>query len=180
MNLAKKQASFLNDQEKTSVVGASPRIPTAILGLGNRLRGDDWAGCAVVDLLASTRELPENICFMEDATSDLFDAILSSRYERVILVDAAEINRRPGEWICLNADWLTWNQKNKDKNYDGHRFSLLNILALGRALGTLPGEVLIYAIQPLSLEWTGTLSEPVRKAVTEISESILREIRANP
>jgi hydrogenase maturation protease len=178
MNLAKKQACFINDQEKTGVIGGSPRIPTVILGLGNRLRGDDWAGCAVVDLLASTRDLPENIYFIEDATGDLFDAILSSRYERVILIDAAEINRQPGEWICLNADRLTWNPKNKDKNYDGHRFSLLNILDLGRALGILPGEVLIYAIQPMSLEWTGTLSEPVRKAVTEISESILREIRA--
>jgi hydrogenase maturation protease len=177
MNFAEKQVPFIFDQDEASEVSRSPGISIAILGLGNRFRGDDGAGCAVVDKLAITGVLPENIHLFEDGTGDLFDAILSNKYERVILIDAAEIKRQPGEWICLNADWLTWKPDDKNNCCDGHRMSLANALALGHALEVLPKELLIYAVQPMSLEWTGNLSEPVREAVSEITESILHEIR---
>jgi hydrogenase maturation protease len=179
MKLAEKQAHFIFDQEEASESGISPGISTAIIALGNPLRGDDGAGGAVVDKLATTSDLPGNIYLIEDGTTVLLDAILSKKYERVILIDAAEIKRQPGKWICLNADRLTWNPDDIDNNCDGHRLSLLNVLALGHALDALPGEVLIYAVQPMSLEWAGSLSEPVREAVSEISASILRVIREN-
>jgi hydrogenase maturation protease len=177
MNLAEKQTLFTFVKEETGEVDRSPGISTAILGLGNRFRGDDGAGRAVIDKLAITGELPENIHLFEDGTGNLFDAILSSKYERVILIDAAEIKRQPGEWISLNADRLTWKPDDKNNCYDGHRMSLANAFALGHALEILPKELIIYAIQPMSLEWTGNLSEPVREAVSEITESILHEIR---
>ena len=177
MNVAEKQASLVPDHEKNDAVGRLPGVSTAILGLGNPFRGDDGAGCAVVDMLALTGELPENIHLFEDGTCELFDAILRNKYERVILIDAAEVNHQPGEWICLNADRLTWKPDDKDNSCDGHWLSLVNILALGHAIDALPRELLIFAVQPMSLEWTGNLSEPVREAVSEISECILREIR---
>jgi hydrogenase maturation protease len=177
MSLAIKQDSLVFDQEKTGVADRSPGFFTAILGLGNRIRGDDGVGCAVVDLLMQTRDLPEYVHLFENGTGDLFDAIFSNKYERVILIDAAEINRQPGEWICLNADRLTWKADDKDHSCNGHWLSLVNMLALGHALHALPRELLVYAVQPMAIEWTGTLSEPVREAVSEISESILREIR---
>jgi hydrogenase maturation protease len=176
MNSAQKQASFRNNRGQTGVDLKSPGISTVIVGLGQPYRGDDGAGNAVVNRLAQTRGLPQNINIMEGGTSALFDAILSNKYERVILIDAAEIGRQPGEWICLNSEQATGTPNNRDCAEDGHQLNPGNLLALGRVLGVLPREMLIYAVQPLSLEWTGNLSLPVRKAVSEISESILREI----
>ena len=177
MNVAEKQVPFIFDQGDASEVSRPPGISTAVIGLGNHFRGDDGAGRAVIDKLAITGELPENIHLFEDGTGNLFDAILSSKYERVILIDAADIKRQPGEWICLNADRLTWKPDDKNNRCGGHRMSLANTLALGHALEVLPKELLIYAVQPMSLGWTGALSEPVREAVSEITESILHEIR---
>lgn len=176
MKLVERRAPLHIFQSEIGANGNSPSLPTAIVGLGNPLRGDDGAGTAVVSRLAHSRELPENITLLEGGTETLFDAILSNKYERVILIDAAEIGRQPGEWICLNSEQASGTPNNRDCAEDGHQLNPGNLLALGRVLGVLPREMLIYAVQPLSLEWTGNISLPVRKAVSEISESILHEI----
>lgn len=176
MILAQMQSTFVIDRRMTGADGRTPSLPTAIVGLGHPLWGDDSAGCAVLNALAQNPRLPQDINLLEGGTSALFDAILSNKYERVILIDAAEMGRKPGEWICLNADRMSWTSMDKDSFYDGHRFDLGNLLALAHALDVLPRKMLIYAVQPLSLEWTGRLSEPVREAVCEIIESILDEI----
>jgi hydrogenase maturation protease len=154
----------------------SPGISTVIVGLGQPLRGDDGAGYAVINALELIQRLPQNINILEGGTSALFDAILSNQYERAILIDAAEIGRQPGEWICLNAKQLACTPDVNNNACDSHQLNLGDLLALGQLLNVLPKTTLIYAVQPLSLEWTHQLSEPVREAVFEIAESILREI----
>jgi hydrogenase maturation protease len=176
MNSAQKQASFRNNRGQTGVDLKSPGISTVIVGLGQPYRGDDGAGNAVVNRLAQTRGLPQNINIMEGGTSALFDAILSNKYERAILIDAAEIGRQPGEWICLNAKQLACTLEVNSKACDSHQLNLGDLLALGQLFNVLPKTTLIYAVQPLSLEWTHQLSEPLREAVSEIAESILHEI----
>jgi hydrogenase maturation protease len=176
MNLTQKQAAFTNHRGITGADLKSPGISTVIIGLGQPFRGDDGAGYAVITRLEQTRGLPRNIDILEGGTSALFDAILSSKYERAILVDAAEIGRQPGEWICLDAKQLACTSDVNNNAYDSHQLNLGELLALGQQFNVLPKTMLIYAVQPLSLEWTHQLSEPVREAVSEIAESILREI----
>ncbi len=50
--------------------------------------------------------------------------ILSNRYERVILIDAAEIGRQPGEWVCLNTEQVSRTLNDKDNAGDGHRLNI--------------------------------------------------------
>jgi hydrogenase maturation protease len=171
-----KQSSFVIERGMPEAKGRTQRLPTAIVGLGHPFWGDDSAGSAVVNTLAQNPGLPQNIDLLEGGTNALFDAILSNKYEHIILIDAAEMGRQPGEWICLNADQVSCTSIDKDILYDGHRFDLGNLLALAHALDVMPRKMLIYAVQPLSLEWTGKLSEPVREAVSEIIESILELI----
>jgi hydrogenase maturation protease len=173
---AQKQASFHHDRELTGADLESPGISTVIVGLGQPFWSDDGAGHAVIDRLAQIQGLPQNINILEGGTSALFDAILSNKYERAILIDAADIGRQPGEWICLNAKQLACTPDVNNNAFDSHQLNLGDLLALGQLFNLLPKTTLIYAVQPLSLEWTNQLSEPVREAVSEIAESILREI----
>jgi hydrogenase maturation protease len=176
MNLVQKQASSNIEPGITGADIRSPGISTVIVGLGHPFRGDDGVGNAVIENLARTQGLPQNINLLEGGTSALFDAILGNLYERVILIDAAEIGRQPGEWICLDAERLVWTPDAKNNSCDSHRLNLGDLMALGQLFNVLPKATLIYAVQPLSLEWTNQLSKPVREAVSEIAESILRDI----
>jgi hydrogenase maturation protease len=179
MNSAQKQAYYHNGRGLTGVDLKSPGISTVIVGLGQPFWGDDGAGHAVIDRLTQIQRLPQNINILEGGTSALFDAILSNKYERAILIDAAEIGRQPGEWICLNTEQLACKPDVKNNACNSHQLNLGDLLALGQLFNVLPKTTLIYAVQPLSLEWTNQLSEPVWEAVSEIAECILREIWFN-
>lgn len=66
-----------------------------IVGVGNRLRGDDAIGCVIVDQLAGFDK-----AFTIDAgvsPEDYVDIIVRSGPERVLFVDACDFGGRPAE-----------------------------------------------------------------------------------
>ena len=70
---------------------------TAICGIGNRLRGDDGAGPAVIDRLKK-RSLPKSALLLDcgQAPESFAGKILSSRPDTIIIIDAVEMDRPPG------------------------------------------------------------------------------------
>ncbi len=79
-----------------------------VLGCGNILFGDDGFGSSVAEHLQSCSLLPENVSVINAGTSVreiLFDLILSEqRPRRVIVIDAVDAKRRPGEIFRIDLD----------------------------------------------------------------------------
>ncbi len=77
------------------------RKPTLVLGCGNLLFGDDGFGCAVVEYFLSHYRVPADACVLDTGTGVrklLFTLCLSSeRPRRLLIVDAFDANRMPGE-----------------------------------------------------------------------------------
>ena len=68
-----------------------------ILGLGNPFRGDDGIGTAVIAALRE-HDLPPNVVALDGGTPGLETVLIWQGYERVIIVDAADMGLRPGNW----------------------------------------------------------------------------------
>jgi len=82
------------------------RAKTLVLGCGNILFGDDGFGPRAVDYLKENFPLPVDMCVINAGLSVreiLFTLALSSwRPEKIIVVDAMDVGRTPGEVFKLD------------------------------------------------------------------------------
>ena len=148
-------------------------IKTIIIGLGNPLRHDDGIGVAVVETLKQSSRLPEQITVIDAGTSYLEALLLMQGYQRVFLIDAADIGGAPGDWQCIPIDDISFIPDILTKYGSFHNAGLRDAIALGQTLGILPREIFIYAIQPQDTRVAVGLSKPNSVAVGEIMEDLL-------
>jgi len=117
-----------------------------ILGVGNVLFGDDGFGPAVVDYLLKNYKIPDDVYVMDvgiGAGDVLFTVALSQeKLEKIIVLDAVDMKRKPAEIFELSIDDLP---ANKITDFSMHLFPSTNLL---RELSDQMGiEVIILACQ---------------------------------
>jgi hydrogenase maturation protease len=151
---------------------AGRRGRTLVLGLGNAFRGDDGVGPAVVQELNRRVLSPGETDFLDGGTPGLETALLLEGYGRAIIVDAAELGRRPGEWSRLEFGGGAEPPGDLPGATSLHQAGLAEALILGSTLKILPERLTIYGVQPLECGWSPGLSDPVRAAVTEVCRAI--------
>jgi hydrogenase maturation protease len=155
---------------------------TLVLALGSTLRGDDGVGAAVLDELAARGRLPRDVDLLDGGTPGLEIALLLEGYQRAIIIDAADMGRRPGEWARLAVDrnsCLGREQASGDLVLEPtsiHQVGVAEALVLGAALGVIPESVVVYGVQPLECGWSAGLSPAVQAAVAGVCRAIEDEI----
>ena len=144
-----------------------------ILGCGNILIGDDGFGPAVVQYLRENYTIPADVCVFDAGTSVreiLFDTILSEKKPaKIIVVDAVDCGREPGELFWLDIDGLP---KAKLDDFSMHQIPTSNLL---RELRDLCGiEVVVMACQvAASTDHVNPgLSTPMKKAVRDAARTL--------
>lgn len=150
-----------------------------VLALGNPLRGDDGVGSAVLDCLVETAVFPANISLIDGGTPGLETALLLQGYDRVIVIDAANLNAQPGTWRRFPLPELSLIQQAKMQG-TLHDAGFAEAVALARALDILPPEIILYAVQPESVEWEMGLSTAVQTAIPQICQQIQAELAEIP
>lgn len=146
-------------------------VRTAIIGLGNPLRGDDGVGLRVVEEVRR-RGLPAGVVAIEGGNTglDLLDEL--ERWERVVIVDAAELGLEPGKFArCTVAE-----VKSQGGSLSSHSAGLGEVLSLAQALGRKLPEIVIFGVQPADMGWQEGLSQAVEAAVPALSDAVLKEL----
>ena len=142
-----------------------------IIAIGNPLRGDDGVGPAVLDRLRAV-ELPDNVTLIDsgsdpmDAVPHLFDT------DKVVIIDAASMNRAPGHIELLCPDNL--RETSDHAPCSTHVYGLAEGLALARAVGFKP-EIRIIGIQPQNTDAAEGLSPEVASRIPDIINLVLEE-----
>ena len=147
-----------------------------ILGCGNILIGDDGFGPAVAQRLRDNFTIPADVCVFDAGTSVrtiLFDTVLSDKKpSKVVIVDAMDCGREPGELFMLDIDSLP---KIKLDDFSMHQIPTSNLL---RELRDHCGiEVIVVACQVANAcdSVNPGLSEPVEHAVELAAEELARD-----
>ena len=85
-----------------------------VLGVGNVLFGDDGFGPAVAEYLQNNLKLADDVYVMDvgiGAGDILFNVALSpTKPKRIVIVDAVDVKRKPGEVFELTVDQLPANR----------------------------------------------------------------------
>ncbi|NIO71612.1 MAG: hydrogenase maturation protease, partial [Anaerolineae bacterium] len=144
-----------------------------IMGLGNPLLGDEGIGVRVVEELKGL-ELPDGVVVVEGGTTGLGLIGLMEGYQRVIIVDAADMGHPPGRVVRFTP--LEVQLKTAEAPLSLHQIGLEEVLALAEALEVAPAELVIIGIQPSQVEVGAGLSPEVEKAIPQIIRIILDEL----
>ena len=147
-----------------------------ILGLGNPLLGDEGIGMRVVEELKGL-ELPDGVVVVEGGTTGLGLIGLMEGYERVIIVDAADMGHPPGRVVRFTP--LEVQLKTAEAPLSLHQIGLEEVLALAEALEVAPAELVIIGIQPNQVQVGAGLSPEVERAIPQIIRIILDELDAS-
>ncbi len=152
------------------------RKPVLVLGCGNVLFGDDGFGPAVVQRLEE--ELPAasrgRICLLDVGTGArgvLFTLALSEvRPERLIVVDAVDAGRPPGELFTLPLDQMP---APKLDDFSMHQVPTSNLLRELRDARGVSVEILCCQVARIPETVAPGLSDAVRDALPAACRAIL-------
>ncbi|MGD2145919.1 MAG: hydrogenase maturation protease [Anaerolineae bacterium] len=147
---------------------------TLVLGLGNPLRGDDGVGPRVVEEL-NHRGLPQGVTALDGGTGGLDLLIVLEQWERVVIVDAAELGREPGQFVRFTPDQVRLAAASS--TFTLHNAGLSEVLALAAALERDLPEIVVFGVQPAQIGWGEGLSPAVETALSGLSNAILNELK---
>jgi hydrogenase 3 maturation protease len=155
--------NHLREWKKSEV---NHQLRLALLGVGQELRGDDFAGSALARLLKTLLEpRPDLLILDTGAVPENFTAPLRRfQPDLILFVDAAQMNARPGtiHWIEL--------QETGGMSVASHAMPL-SILA-GFLSNELNCRMAILGIQPAQNELGKLLSPQVEHAVNNLAQSL--------
>ncbi|EAX48502.1 hydrogenase maturation protease [Thermosinus carboxydivorans Nor1] len=147
---------------------------TVVVGFGNLLMGDDGAGIRVVERL-NALGLPPGARALDGGVAS-FEVLAGLRQaQAVIIVDALAAGGAPGAIYRLTPADL--GAAAPDRVYSLHDFTLLEALHLAAKVAPLP-RIVIYGIEPASVELGLELTPPVAQAVERVAHLILDELRS--
>jgi hydrogenase maturation protease len=152
---------------------------TLILGIGNPLRGDDGVAVAVLENLQE-RELPPGVDLLDGGTAGFELALMMQGYQRVIVVDAAEMGIAPGGWRQFTPDEVRLQSHDMHLRGTLHYAGLAEALALADAMDILPPQIVIVGVQPERIEWEIGLTPAVAAAVPHVSAAVLALLNTPP
>jgi len=145
-----------------------------VIGVGNEFRGDDAAGLLVARQVKACSLEQTHVCEANGEGVALME--LWHGAEAVILIDAVQAGGKPGMIYHLDAG--TDKIPSRFFHYSTHAFSVAEAVELARALGQLPGALIVYGIEGQQYDVGGGLSLAVEQAVAEVAKRVCEEAQA--
>jgi hydrogenase 3 maturation protease len=136
-----------------------------VFTVGNRLRGDDGAGPLLADLLEVTPAPGWTLVDGEASPENHMHRVRAQAPDRVLIVDAADMELAPGAVRLLNEDCVA------DHFLVTTHAIPLNFL-IASLKETVP-EIIFLGIQPRDTIFCSPLSESVRQAVEMIHRRLV-------
>ncbi len=168
------------------------QYPISVIAFGNPLRSDEGIGPRILSLLMQQAEKDSQksgsptqprlnsstapmVRFVDLGTSGmrLFDEFAMTRV--AILLDCAKMGETPGTIRrFLPGQASTRKQLNRGSYHD---MDVLQLVDLARQLGVCPNPVVVFGIEPLTLDYSTRLSPKLEARVPEYAAIVNEEIR---
>lgn len=145
---------------------------TVVIGVGNAYRRDDGVGLVVVDVLRGRVGPQVELISSEQEPSRLIDAWAGA--DLAIVVDAAASGGAAGTIHRFDAG--TEPVPAGVFRSSTHAFGVGDAVEIARALGTLPGRLVVYGIEGGDFRAGAGLTAAVQAAATKVADGILAEL----
>ncbi len=147
---------------------------TLILGVGNLLLSDEGAGLRVVERLVTTYELPKEVQVLDGGTLGLDLLYYLEGVENLLIIDAVEMQKEPGALLRLANDEVPAFLAVK---MSPHQVGVPDMLCAAKLKGIYPRNLVLWGVQPATLEVGLELSPPVAAQIDTLVQNAVDELR---
>ena len=144
----------------------------SLIGIGNRLRGDDAAGLEVVRRLRLAHPPGVRLIEEEGEPTSLIEAWSSA--DEALVIDGISSGAEPGK--VHRFDVTDASLPAQVFNSSTHSMGLPEAVELARELGRLPGRLIVYGIEGQSFETGEGLSATVQRTVEKLVMDLYHEL----
>ena len=152
-----------------------PAFKTLVLGVGNKLMSDEGIGVHVIERLAETYELDEEVQVLDGGTLGLDLLYYLEGIDNLLLVDAAETGKEPGTIVRLVDDEVPAFMSIK---ISPHQLGVPDMLAAAKLKDLYPKRLILWGIQPELITIGLDLSPTLAAKVEPLVEHLVDELRA--
>ncbi|SNB47611.1 HyaD/HybD family hydrogenase maturation endopeptidase [Geobacter sp. DSM 9736] len=144
-----------------------------ILGTGNTLMGDDGVGVHVVQQLQQRYDFPSEVRLLAGGVLGLDLLSYLQGITHLLVVDAVDAGKAPGAFTRLTGDEIP---PTFTKLLSPHQMGLQDLLDVNILQGKSPPSVVLWGIQPASLDISLGLSPSVASRIELMEYLILAEL----
>jgi hydrogenase maturation protease len=135
---------------------------------------DDAFGSRMVELLQAKLRFPPEVSILDGGTLGLDLLPRLEGVDRLLIIDALEMDAEPGEVFRLEGEEVPRAFATK---LSVHQMGVQDLLAVAELQGHLPSELVVWGVQPGTVEMGLNLSPPVAAAMDKLMAGILEELR---
>jgi hydrogenase maturation protease len=148
-----------------------------VIGIGNEFRRDDGAGPAAIERLRGRVPAGVRLVISDGEPADLVEAWAGA--DLAIVVDAMHGSSAPpgGLYRVTAGRGDIGGQADRGPSASSHGLGLGTAVALARALGQLPGTLIIHAVEGADFGHGPGLSDAVGAAIDALAAAVLADLR---
>ena len=145
-----------------------------IVGVGNRLLGDEGVGLHIIDKLSQI-PIPPYVNIVDCGCDLLNLTAYINKPERVIIIDAIRAGGEPGEIYSFDYSRLT---AMKIHLCSAHQVNIVDALRLIKLIypSLADCEIIVIGVEPKTMKLGSGLSKEVSESVAEVIGYVLEEI----
>lgn len=143
-----------------------------VLGVGNLLLSDEGVGIHAVRRLEELNALPGDVEIVDGGTAGLDLLEYLEGVDRLVIIDAVETGGPPGRLVRIAGDQVPAYMALK---VSPHEITLPDFLAAAKLRDLYPREVIIWGMQPGSLEVGVELSPAAAAALPNLVDKVILE-----
>jgi hydrogenase maturation protease len=144
-----------------------------VLGIGNTILTDEAAGVRAVEALEQAYEIPANVQIIDGGTSGMEMIEDLSNLDFLIVIDVVKTGAAPGTVVKICGDEIPVFFRRK---LSPHQIGLPDVLASLELLDTMPKEIVVLGVEPISLELGMEMTDLVAGKIPLLVEMTVAEL----
>ena len=145
-----------------------------VIGLGNPLMSDEGIGVLLVQRLMEKLPGREDVEFYDGGTGGMNLLYKIENRDKVVLIDCAKMGQQPGTIRRFTPDQV--RSIKQLGHFSLHEVDILKVLELAAQFDTAPKEVVLFGIEPQSLELASELSKTLADQLDNYLAAVRKEI----
>lgn len=146
-----------------------------VLGLGNTLLQDEGLGVRAVERFSERYALPDHVTTLDGGTLGLALLPHVADAHSLLIFDAVRRDQLPGTLLRLEGEAIPMTLS---LSLSMHQIGLQEMLAAGQFQGVLPERIVVWGMQPESLEWGTELTPTVAARLDHLVDAAAGELLA--
>ncbi len=144
-----------------------------ILGIGNSLMNDDAVGVTAIEQLKERYAFPAGVTVVDGGTLGLDLLPMLEGVRKLLIIDAIDMGAAPGALFRIQGEEVPRAFASK---LSVHQMGVQDLLAVAELQGHVPEELVVWGVQPGSIEMEMRLTPEVASAMVALLDGVVGEL----